>query len=373
MFREFLDNIKTHHSRNLPFVVYRMPKEKQVVALFQEDNQVHHLSNFETSGFVFAPFDNERAILLLKSDQRLTAQSDISEIYKKDGLAFKSDETSKNTHINLVNRAIEEIRHGELEKVVLSRKVEVTCTSPPLDLFQRLLGKYQNAFCYLWHHPKVGTWLGATPEILLKSENQRLTTMSLAGTQKYNALAPANWGTKELEEQELVTTYISNILKDKVTNLDISARETIRAGTLLHLRTKLVATYEKGKLGEIVKALHPTPAVCGMPTIPSKKFILENEAYDRAYYTGYLGELNTRIEKRPSGRKRNQENQAYRSLMNQTTLFVNLRCMQLKDEKAIVYVGGGITKDSNAELEWEETVAKTNTMLQVLSPHEYFE
>lgn len=368
MFREFLDKINTHHSKNLPFVTYRMPKEHQVTALLQDDDRVRHLTDFETSGFVFAPFDTEQAILLLRGDQRLTARFDGGETDEIRGVAPPTDETSKSLHIDLVNRAIEKILRGDLQKVVLSRKVEVTCTSSPIDLFQRLLEQYQNAFCYLWHHPKVGTWLGATPEILMKSENRRLTTMSLAGTQKYDALAPTSWGTKEIEEQALVTTYIAGILKDKVSNLDIGDRETIRAGTLLHLRTKLVATYDKGKLGEIVKALHPTPAVCGMPMRASKKFIAENEAYDRSFYTGFLGELNARIEKRPSGRNRNQENQAYISFMNQTVFFVNLRCMQLTNGKAIVYVGGGVTKDSNAELEWEETVAKTNTMLQVLAP-----
>ncbi|MFS4447191.1 chorismate-binding protein [Maribacter sp. 2307UL18-2] len=368
MFGEFLDEIKAHHAKNLPFAAYRMPKEQQVVALLQEDDAVHHLTNFTTSGFVFAPFDNDRPTLLLHSDQRLTARFDVVETDEKERLSFEVDTTSKSTYIDLVNRAIEKIKEDELEKVVLSRKVEVICTLSPLVLFQRLLEQYQNAFCYLWYHPKVGTWLGATPEILMKSENQRLTTMSLAGTQKYNALVPANWGAKELEEQELVTRYIASVLKDKVTNLDIGERETIQAGTLLHLRTKLVAIYEKGNLGALVKALHPTPAVCGMPMALSKKFIAANEAYDRSYYTGFLGELNTRIEKRPSGRKRNQENRAYVSFMEQTIFFVNLRCMQLQDDTAIVYVGGGITKDSNAELEWEETIAKTNTMLQVLAP-----
>jgi isochorismate synthase len=96
--------------------------------------------------------------------------------------------------------------------------------------------------------------------------------------------------------------------------------------------------------------LHPTPAVCGLPKEDSKKFIIENENYDRSYYTGYLGELNTR------------------SVNNELSsdLYVNLRSMQIENENAYVYIGCGITKDSDPEKEWEESVNKSMTMKRVL-------
>ena len=91
--------------------------------------------------------------------------------------------------------------------------------------------------------------------------------------------------------------------------------------------------------------LHPTPAVCGLPKEEAKQFILDNELYNRDFYTGFLGELN---------------------LKGQTNLYVNLRCMQLKDNRISIYVGGGITADSNAENEWEETVIKAKVMKNAL-------
>ena len=99
---------------------------------------------------------------------------------------------------------------------------------------------------------------------------------------------------------------------------------------------------------DFVSSLHPTPAVCGLPMKAAKDFIIKNEGYNREFYTGFLGALNFENEK--------------------TELFVNLRCMQyVENKKLALYVGGGITKDSNATLEWDETENKTKTMLDVLT------
>ena len=146
-----------------------------------------------------------------------------------------------------MKEGIERIDDGIFQKVVLSRKVEEKFTSSPLNLFQKLLSIYDTAYCYLWFHPKVGTWFGATPEILLKIKNSNLTTMSLAGTQKHIENELPNWGQKELQEQALVTSYISSSLTDLVSDLKISKRESIRAGSLWHLRTRITATIDKDR------------------------------------------------------------------------------------------------------------------------------
>jgi len=130
-------------------------------------------------------------------------------------------------------------------------------------------------------------------------------------------------------------------------NLRQSNTETVKAGSLVHLRTQIKGDIEKEGLRSLVNLLHPTPAVCGMPKEKAKQFILENENYNRSYYTGYLGELNMTENKN-------------------SHLFVNLRCMEIKNNIAEIYIGGGITKESNPEKEWEETVAKSNIMLKAL-------
>jgi isochorismate synthase len=96
-----------------------------------------------------------------------------------------------------------------------------------------------------------------------------------------------------------------------------------------------------------LKDLHPTPAVCGVPKSEALNFIIANENYTRTYYTGYFGELN---------------------IQNASELFVNLRCMQfIKNKSQLeIYVGGGITAQSNSEKEYEETVSKAQIMKRIL-------
>lgn len=367
MFSELLTKVIDHHKKGLPFVIYRKPKESLVNVMLQKDDQIHYVEDYSETGFVFAPFDSNQSAVLIPSEIKFSAYyGSNSESEMIEDNDFRVDISQEELHLDLVKKGISQIEKKAFRKVVLSRKIIEECITEPLDLFQNLLLSYSNAFCYLWFHPKVGTWLGATPEILLKTENQHLTTMSLAGTQKHVEGEEPQWGNKELEEQQLVTDYISDSLKDKITGLQISDRESIQAGSLWHLRTKLTGRIKKGSLYTCIKALHPTPAVCGLPMTATKNFILENEDYNREYYTGFLGELNLKEERDRSSNTRNQENKAYRSIKNTSTLFVNLRCLQLKESKAEIYVGGGITHDSDPEKEWQETVAKSKTMLRVI-------
>ncbi|MDT7830138.1 chorismate-binding protein [Pricia sp. S334] len=365
---DFLERIDIHYRKQLPFVAYSKPGEDRVQAILQKDDTLHRLKSYRDTGFILAPFAAGHSTILTVPDDLLEASTrKLPPLAPKpDGSVPPTTLRDKSLHVKLVKKGVEEIKKGIVKKVVLSRRMEVESDAQPLDLFQKLLTNYPTAFCYLWYHPKVGLWLGATPEILLRLQNGRLTTMSLAGTQKFTGNATPEWGEKELEEQQMVTDYILDALEGSVERLTLSNTETARAGGLLHLRTKITGRVAEGELGNIVHALHPTPAVCGLPKQNAFDFIVRNEAYDREYYTGYLGELNLKTVKQRSSRRKNQENQAYRAIAKTTTLYVNLRCMQIKDDTAFIYVGGGITKDSDAEREWEEIVAKSTTMTQVL-------
>jgi len=206
------------------------------------------------------------------------------------------------------------------------------------DVFTKLLQTYTTAFVYIWYHPNIGLWLGATPETLLEIKNRILHTMSLAGTQKYIPDTIISWGAKEKEEQQLVTDTIVSKLQPLTKNLSVGAIENHKAGNLLHLKTAISASVDETEvsLKEIIQALHPTPAVCGLPVEEAKEFIIENENYDRSYYTGFLGELNIKSETNRSKSRRNVENLAYRSVKKHTHLFVNLRCME-HTVKGILY------------------------------------
>ena len=103
-------------------------------------------------------------------------------------------------------------------------------------------------------------------------------------------------------------------------------------------------------LGNVIADLHPTPAVCGMPKALAQDFILREEHLYRAYYSGFTGPLN---------------------VWKTTHFFVSLRCMQLLDNRCILYAGGGLLTASNEQSEWNETELKLNTMLNVLQSGTY--
>lgn len=363
----------------LPFVVYRKgsnaPNQENLRGFFQKDDQTHLIQDFEESGFAYAPFnsDENSYLIPLNESEFLEAdfQVDNANISNNPISGGTESEAEKQNHISLVQNGLDAIKNGTLKKVVLSRKESVKLKAPDaLLLFRKLLSKYPTAFVYLWYHPKVGTWLGATPETLLQINRNRLKTMALAGTQQYTDTTDVEWGLKEIEEQEFVT----NSIVENIGDLDLDKNDilksgpyTVQAGKLLHLRTDIsVKMDDNVKLEQIIYAIHPTPAICGLPKKEAKDFILKNEKYNREFYTGFLGELNIKEKVQRSSNRRNRENQAYLSLVKQTSLFVNLRCLKLDEDQAILYIGGGITKDSDPEQEWIETMNKAQTMKAVL-------
>jgi isochorismate synthase len=258
--------------------------------------------------------------------------------------------------LSLVRKGVQAIESGAMQKVVLSRQAPAPISADlhPLDLFERLCTLYPNAFVSLISDPEVGTWAGATPEILVSIDRKGIfRTVSLAGTQaRSNAerLSDALWRQKEIEEQALVSRYIINCFKRiRLREFEELGPKTVQAGALMHLRTDFVVDIKAVKfpnLGTVMlDLLHPTSAVCGMPKKASYQFILENEGYERGLYSGYLGPVN---------------------VMGETHQFVNLRCLQLRQQEAWLYAGAGITQDSVPEREWQETAMKMGIVAQAL-------
>lgn len=368
---EFYFEIQQQYEGKLPFAAYKKPSETLIKAVFQSDTELHTVADFTESGFVFSPFDHSlKSILIpIAKSKQLQAEFEMTqnlEIAKKKSV---TSEDKKAIHLSLVLRAMDKIKQGDLQKVVVSRSEIISVSDGnPISIFQRLLNTYKSAFVYCWFHPKVGLWLGATPETLLTIDGNCLSTMSLAGTQKFMNTEDVIWKDKERNEQQLVTDFIINSLKATTDKIEVSTTKTVRAGNLLHLRTDIKAYFKPESLHfkKIIQKLHPTPAICGLPKSKAKQFILENEDYSREYYSGFLGELNFKEKNSRNSNRRNVENNAYTSIKTVSNLYVNLRCMQLKDDQAYIYVGGGITKDSVPESEWEETVSKSQVIKSVL-------
>ena len=380
---------------NLPAALWRYPHQADPQALVNLSGAVQPVKidfTQKSSGFAFAPFVNEagQETLFIKADlhlnrtglhvyPRLAGDNDQRARYEAgflDTFRELSNKSASPGHwftappdqqteaistkagfCQLVQEAISYIQSSGIKKIVTSRATE-TLLPPnfdPVTTFELLCRRYPHAFISLVSIPTVGTWLGASPELLLSLSEKRLSTVALAGTQAYSGgvpLSAVRWGAKEIEEQALVSDYIREFFQQlALPHFAEDGPRTVSAGNVAHLQTKFEIDLEPAQLlhlaNQILHKLHPTSAVCGMPKQEALSFILEKENYQRAFYSGFLGPIHMR---------------------HQSQLFVNLRCMQLKQDRAVLYVGAGITQDSVPELEWEETVLKSNTLLAILQP-----
>jgi isochorismate synthase len=352
---DFFKIIEKHYQEKIPFVIYHKPNSEDIILVTQNDKEEYYWERDADSGFVFSDFLGSKKILL-PQDKCNTY------FLKVSALSFASLNTdanrsqelnSKKYFEKLVNAAVNEIKDRNFSKVVVSRKEtqENSCINLEV-LFSRMVANYFNAFSYCFFHPVSGLWIGATPEQLAKVVGKNLKTVALAGTKTWSETEEMVWTAKEKTEQNLVTQFIEKSVKDFTTKISKSEVYNFKAGDLAHLKTDFdIELKENFSLQKLVSVLHPTPAVCGLPKKEALDFILKNEKYNREFYTGFLGEINRNFKT-----MRTEE----------SDLYVNLRCMKLQDTLAVLYVGCGITVDSNSESEFIETQNKAMTMRRVL-------
>lgn len=365
---ELVPFLRTCLSENKTFAAYRMPTGNEVCIVFSDNPDSTHgfISNItQQTGFVFAPFYKEEITVWLSADSLITLNYDplqLSEVIDTD---FQHESIVNNTdaevipcdvkekYVQRIQSVVGKIKDGYCEKAVISRRIKTgfsKYTEAPI-LFLQLVQSFPKAFVYFTNINGAGCWIGASPELLLSArQNEKagtsgkylMETMALAGTRKHNRDNASEWGAKELAEQEWVTKYISEKLQSAgAEQTEVGSTYTVQAGPVEHLRTDFRSLIDKEKLGRLLHLLHPTPAVCGWPTDKARDVIHETEDYIRTYYTGFLGPVSD----------------------NGTSLFVNLRCMEILDDSALIYVGGGITADSDPEAEFKETVIKSRTLL----------
>jgi len=356
---DFFDRVIQQQEQNLPFVLYCKPNSDTIIGMFQQNDALFNVVDFSEKGFVFASFDGNSIHLIPENESDIFAVIRENEPVKitESNREFPTA-VGKSDYERIVAKGIQAINNKEFKKVVLSRKEVIELENFDLvATFEKLVQLYPAAFSYCFFHPKIGLWMGATPEQLVKANVNVFETMALAGTQKDNDSEEIIWGEKEKEEQQFVTDYIVDQLKEATLEVSVTKPYSLKAGSIWHLKTDIWGVLNAGfSLKQVVSLLHPTPAVCGLPKEASKAFILENENYNRTFYTGFLGELNTSF--------------AVDSVSS--SLFVNLRCMEIeadfdsKTAKANLFMGCGITKDSIPEKEWEESVNKSMTMKRVL-------
>jgi isochorismate synthase len=328
-------------SQHQAFVCYVKPNATVWNLLVQKkDNCIEFTGQ---DGFVFVPFQ-EGTKVVIPFEGSVFYQGIFEEIEPESITLFPTDHQQQDDFENLVAKGISAIAQGNLDKVVVSRKLTISGQFSIIATFKNIIKTYPNAFRYLFVHPKIGIWMGATPEQLIQIHTNEFETVALAGTKLFSDAVV--WTPKEINEQKIVTDYIVSNISSRVNNLAVSEPKTVQAGNLAHLKSVITGqlTTDFSAL-DLITTLHPTPAICGLPKAAATEFILTNEQYHRSYYAGFLGEYN---------------------FQDTTDLFVNLRCMQWEEQVVTIYVGCGITADSDPQLEYIETVNKSMTMRNVL-------
>lgn len=345
------------------FAYYRLPCEQHATYVAQHVGEPEILSSVAQlngkEGFVIAPFQPsaECPVVLIHPDEvrdfvpeaqcvddakggRRVQKSPCTEAYARDYECFHG-----------------QLERGVFRKIVLARKSTLHTLLSAEALFQKACRLYPRLFVALVYTELSGMWLMATPEILLQGNGNAFHTMSLAGTQKApattipplstKAVEGLEWPQKDQEEQQYVTDYIEACIRTFSDDYRLQGPYTMTAAHLCHLRTDIHFRLPCADvLGDVLEALYPTPAVCGIPKEPARRFILSHEHEPRRYYSGFVGMLSPRAD---------------------THLFVSLRCMRLLPGGICeLYAGGGLLKESEMEKEWRETEAKMQTMMELV-------
>lgn len=286
----------------------------------------------DSETFVFAPFNRARHPVFMIGEGGSTS------IHTP---PIPPIRTEKKHFLSWAGKAIDAIRAGKFKKIVAARVDAIENLGfDPVRHYLALCEKYPDTFCYLWHSPSSGTWLGASPELLLERKENNLRSMALAGTRTGVGEA---FGAKEIDEQGLVLDYLRNVLSPWLLETKVVEQTRVRSGHLQHLKNEVqgMLKEKQADIGTLIEQIHPTPAVAGLSKQEAVQFIDQEEGMDRSYYSGFLGTLSR----------------------DACQLFVNLRCMQILHDTQFVYAGAGLTAASDPEKEWLETEEKTKVVL----------
>ncbi len=238
---------------------------------------------------------------------------------------------------------------GTEGKIVGARVLISSPEARRSEIFSHLRRLYPHAFVFYLSTPETGTWIGASPELLLRRDGDSLHTISLAGTRP--AGSDCEWDIKNIREQAMVTEFICDTLVKHGLKPQQGPTGTRIAGPVEHLATEITCSvpddFSLDDAASLIIELSPTPALSGLPREEAIRMISSNETFKRHLYGGCIGRV-----KSPDC----------------WCFFVNLRSALLTSKGTCLYVGGGVTALSDPVREWEETELKAVTLLKVFSP-----
>ena len=248
----------------------------------------------------------------------------------------------------LVARALAAIASGALSKVVLARAIEVECGAE-IDtavLLAALEARYPACRAFLVRGSDGSAFLGATPEVLCRVEGDRVFTEALAGSAQPGSAAALLGSRKDLREHRWVVDHILAALSGLASGVVREPEPGLRTlANVVHLHTPISARLAPGRsVADVAAALHPTPAVAGVPAGAALRFLAQHEQLDRGLYAGLVGWVGP----------------------GRAELAVALRCALVRGSQARLFVGAGIVEGSAAEAEWAEMELKARALLDAL-------
>ncbi len=327
----------------MPFAAWRMPDADEVSFCAAPSLMSAPDSAAASDGFFICPFGRPFAEAC-----RIPFEIDVAEVLSMDAPQrplpkLPHESTGKDEYITRLSSLITNLKaRGNAKTVISTVKTEEMPSGDTAGhiamMAKHLFANGKGLFCNCWYHPRLGLWMGASPELLVSIRGRRLKSVALAGTTAIDS----EWDDKNKAEQQFVVDYIADVLAANNAVTEVSPTYEAPFGRLKHLRTDFAASLPDGAdIEAIIDGLNPTPALCGYPKGQALNDIALIESHQRECYGGLVGV----------------------ACGDAFDAFVNIRCARLGDGQCKYFSGGGITADSVPETEWAEAQAKRQQLI----------
>ena len=290
--------------------------------------------------------------------ERITGLPDTAPALPRPGITDQRRTTTRDAWRDVVTTATDRVNDGTLQKVVLAQALELDLGADLAvhDILDRLGEKYPDCTRFLVEPATAepAAFFGATPERLVSLRGRTVETGALAGTTgRGETPAEDEWLAEELladeknvHEHELVAETIREQLAPYAASVSVGERGIKRLATVQHLHTPITAELAADThVLDMVDALHPTPAVGGLPPDRALETIRETEPFDRGWYAAPVGWIDA---------------------AGNGTFAVGLRSAVAARRRATLFAGVGLVGDSDPDAEWDEVELKFRPILDEL-------
>jgi isochorismate synthase len=307
------------------------------------------------------PFDNDSPAHLVVPEQHEWGPALPAEPGSVTAATRFTAEPPAQHYVDAVTKALTELANSDLSKVVLARSIRIALDNP-IDVprvLRRLRHRQGSGFVFSCELPGERSLIGGSPELLVSRQGDTVVAHPLAGSRARSGDAAVDRrrgedllaSEKDRREHALVVADIARALKPYCTELRAPGTpEVVTTSHMLHLGTRITGTLATPSPSalSLAAALHPTPAVCGTPTVTARETIARLEGFDRGFYSGMVG---------------------WCDAVGNGEWAVTIRCAEATSNHVRLFAGAGIVAGSSPQAELAETQAKLETMLSALGHH----